>query len=482
MPRHRLGPLEVLGLLLLVCCVALTRLSQAFVYGEGHLARPILAVVAVLLIASVVYFCAVSLALRQPTRVRLKSILLFAVLFRLVLLPSAFVQEDDIYRYIWDGQVTLQGISPYQDAPEAVLDARGGAERTPLASMARQHPEVFDRINYPEVPTIYPPVAQAAFAIIQAVVPWNPQAVRTSLLLFDVCCILLLVAILSRLGLPRERVLIYAWSPLVLKEFANSGHLDTIAMAAVLVSILAVITRRWALAGAALAVGIASKYFPLVLVPALGSHLWHAGRRAVWLAGTACLGAMTLCFAPFAADGWRLVQGLAIYAHTWELNASLFPLFAWVTAGLPDHLAPRAARALAVLVFVTALVWHQRGRTHTGSALEFTRSILLILGLLFLVSPVGNPWYLCWIVPLLCVHPSRAWLLLTALIHLYYVGFFIEYHVLQPATATWWAVLRIIEYGPFYAVLIWETWSRPRMTVSGSLPSRGSCRVVEATT
>ena len=40
-----------------------------------------------------------------------------AFVFRLILIPSVPVHENDIYRYIWDGKVSVAGINPYKHAP-----------------------------------------------------------------------------------------------------------------------------------------------------------------------------------------------------------------------------------------------------------------------------------------------------------------------------------------------------------------------------
>lgn len=113
---QRIGGVEVLGLILTGLFLALSGLSHRFVYGQGHLERPILAVAVWLLAAFIIYGMAVWIVLRRPQAVRLSTVLLFAVLFRLVLLGSNVIQEDDLYRYVWDGQISLQGVSPYRCA------------------------------------------------------------------------------------------------------------------------------------------------------------------------------------------------------------------------------------------------------------------------------------------------------------------------------------------------------------------------------
>jgi len=477
-----IGRVEVLGVILTGLFLILSGLSHQFVYGQGHLERPILAVVAWLLAAFLIYGMAVWIVLRRPQAVRLSTVLLFAVLFRLMLLGSNVIQEDDLYRYVWDGQVSLQGVSPYRYAPtEAGTPPSGVAdgsaeERSPrpadipvelaaLRDVASSHPGIVTRVNHPGVPTIYPPVAQAVFALTQWAVPWSLRGVRVMSVVFDGLCVLLVIAILRQLALPLSRVLIYAWSPLVLKEFANSGHMDTIAMTMVLLSLLLLLRRRWSWAGATLALAVASKYYPLVLAPVIGQRVWQERRGVFHRWAVAFLGTLALCFAPLIGDELRVFRGLGIYAGTWELNAGLFGVvqnFARIVAG---DVAPYATRLLLSGLIIAALVWSLRRPPAVRDDIGLLARCVFVIGVLFLLSPVQTPWYLCWLVPLLCVVPSRAWLLLSGLILCYYLGFFVEYHYPEPQRSIFWNAVKALEYAPFFGLVLWQ-WVRQRQQVS----------------
>ncbi|MGB2960463.1 MAG: hypothetical protein WBD30_16385, partial [Bacteroidota bacterium] len=82
---------------------------------------------------------------------RLAIIFGFAVLFRLTLVPHAPVASDDIYRYLWDGKVAAHGINPFEFAPEDPRLAHLESENLPA------------KVSFPEMRTIYPPLAQAVF-------------------------------------------------------------------------------------------------------------------------------------------------------------------------------------------------------------------------------------------------------------------------------------------------------------------------------
>jgi hypothetical protein len=313
-------------------------------------------------------------------------------------------------------------------------------------------------------------VAQAVFAVIQGIVPWHVQGMRTLLLVFDGVCLLLLTEILKRLALDPARVLIYAWSPLVVKEFANAGHMDTIAMAGVLLCVLMVVSRRWALAGASLAVAVASKYYPLVLLPVIGQHLGRVSRRAFAAGLAGFLVILAVCFAPALRDGLSFFRGAGVYAGAWRMNDGVFGVLAWGTRAMMGQPAEPAIRLLAGGLFLGFIGWVLRSQQrHDDPSIELTRRMTLVLGVLFLLSPAAFPWYLGWLVPLLCVHPSWPWLLLTGLVQLYYLGFFAEYHYPEATAHTLWTAIKFVEYLPFYGIVMWRIW---RLAQKEKLPAR----------
>ena len=81
------------------------------------------------------------------------------------------------------------------------------------------------------------------------------------------------------------------------------------------------------------------------------------------------------------------------------------------------------------------------------------------MALVFLLSPIQNPWYLCWVVPFLCFFPSRSWILLTGLVGLYYIDFYFDYQEIQ----SWTKWTPWFEYLPFYLLLIWDLCNKNNM-------------------
>src|SRR5262245_25300760 len=180
------------------------------------------------LIQGVIYLVASFIAWRAgPSRSTLLVVVIFAILFRLSVLFAPPLLSDDVYRYVWDGRVQSAGINPYRYIPAD--NKLEGVRDTAI------YPKI-NRRDY--APTMYPPGAEAIFLLttrISQSVTW----MKATMVGFEAITAWALMALLASFGLSRQRVLIYAWHPLVVWEFAGSGHLDAIAIAFVALALLA---------------------------------------------------------------------------------------------------------------------------------------------------------------------------------------------------------------------------------------------------
>lgn len=372
------------GFASLLCYAAVLGLSFEFRYGEGHADRPILGVLAALGGAFALYLWVARALVREPYERgtapgRLRLVIGYAVAFRVLLLPSAPIQEIDYFRYLWDGQVLAAGANPFLYAP-AQIERGGpaapvGSELAHLWDVANRSDTVrtvFDRVHHREVPTIYPPASQAVFAVAAALTPAaaslavHTLVLKVLLLAFDLGTLMTVVALLRRLRLPVTWCFGYAWCPLVMKELSNSAHLDAIAVFFTTGAVYlfartprAARTRRGlALAtagGCALGLGVLAKSYPLVLMPLVAG--WLAARFG-WRALVplvACVGTVFGGYAPFlgargADSGNTPVTGLGAFLGRWEMNDFLFML-------VHENLRPESAGGAERWFVVTPEAW-----------------------------------------------------------------------------------------------------------------------------
>ncbi len=415
-----------LGLLSLLGYAA----AGPWVPGPGY--EPLVRYVALFAGLFLVYLVAVWLVLRRPTRDRavVGLILGGGLLFRLILLPTPVFLSSDLYRYLWDGRVQWAGINPYRDAPAA-------PELTAL-----RDGEIHPQINRPTKRTVYPPGAEAAFALVAAVAPNSIVAWRLFLLGSDVATALLLLRLLGRMGVPAAHVLLYAWAPLAVFEGTQAGHVDFAVLPLLLLALGWRQEGRMARAGAALGVAVLLKLYPAVLLAA-----WW--RRGDWRFPAACAAVVGAGYLPYAVGvGTNVVGFLPEYFGSAEdFNVGLR---SFLTEGL--GLGGEGARAAAMLllfsVLLAVLLLIGRARAEDGTAV-FQAGMAAVAAYLILVPTAMHPWYAVWILPFVAVRPSAAWLWFTGAVTLSYLKY-----AWYPAGVPLW--LAGVEFFPLYAGVIWE--------------------------
>ncbi len=417
-------------------------------------------------------------------------VIVFGLLFRAAILPSQQIQEDDVYRYLWDGKVFANGINPFEYAPAEVHDFKALRIQNPesyyetyvernereleqldaLKWASPQSLKYLERVNHPDVSTIYPPMAQFVFRLAHQIKPDSIIVLRAGFLIFDIMTLVFIVGILSRLGIDKSACLIYFWSPLIIKETFNSTHLDIIGISLLTGSIYFLLCHRHTLATLFLAFGFLGKLYPVILLPlylkACYEKMHRAGKKA-WLTafGNASLflGVAILGYLPFMGIGLQMFDGLKAFSLYWQSNDSIFAILVFifknVSGGFANEMIlsnplPIFLSKFTVAITLTGVIFWLlcKGASLLQQPVEFVRGLFWIMALVFLLSPVQNPWYLCWVVPFLCVFPARSWIVLTGLVGLYYLDFYFDYQELQPFSL--W--IPWIEYLPFYFLLALE--------------------------
>ena len=316
----------------------------------------------------------------------------FAIVFRVSILFAPPYLSDDIYRYVWDGRVQAAGINPYRYIPAA-----------PELAQLRDE-AIYPKINRRDwAKTIYPPVAQVVFFLTTRIcesVTW----MKATMLGFELVTIWAIAQLLTLLGRPRQLLLLYAWHPLVVWEFAGSGHVDAIAIAFIALAFLAWQKKSDLGAGFTLACAALVKLFPVVLVPAmLKRGRW---KIAPLFAITIITGYLVyLSVGPTAVfgslPGYTQERGLLRGDQFYTLSL-VRNLFGW-------ELPPLAYLIFVMLVMSALGLWVLlRG----GSEDYLKHGMALATATTVLFAPHFS-WYFCWLVFFLCFRPRLALFYLT---------------------------------------------------------------------
>lgn len=410
----------------------------------SDLARHLEAALGLLAVGSLAWAVGVPLLGRResarPTAGLGTGLLLAALLVRLPLLTLPPSLSDDALRYVWDGRVAAAGANPYRLAPEA-------EELAPLRD------GLWRRLPHRDVPTVYPPVALAAFSIAAAtpspLATW--KAVVTAA---DLAACALLLLLVRRRGLPASTAAWYALCPLVALETAGMGHVDGLAVAPMVAAVLWLRSRppsgkqgadrreerdgpgRPLAAGAVVAVGALAKLGPLAALPMWARQSRHPGRFLAAALGLAAAGLL-----PVVVATGGVPPGLVAYGVSWEFNGPLYePLWRLLgRLGVPAlavgavDAAKEATGFHAALNRIYPYLYPQllaKLLLAAGMAAALVRSLTerdavvgarRLFGALLLCSATVYPWYLLWVLPWAALTRHRPWLLAAALMPLVYL-------------------------------------------------------------
>ncbi|WP_143168307.1 glycosyltransferase family 87 protein [Jatrophihabitans endophyticus] len=373
-------------------------LGQAVAYGAllGHVEHGSGRPNATMLVAVTVPLWAAAVALTARLRLAPRHAGAFVLgagaVLSIVAMTHRPATSDDDFRYAWDGRVQLAGVDPYRYPPAATELARlrdpflfggPGAHRHPIGK------GVTTAVNRPDVRTVYPPVAEAAFTALR-VLSFGGHGNHLPLQLAAALGALAVGAILLRRG-PPWRAALWTWCPVTVVEFANNAHVDWLG---VLLAVLALtVARRTWLVGVLVGAATAVKLYPALVLPALLRRDWRIGLVAV--------GFVALVYVPHVlAVGLDVIGYLPGYLQENQYG----------DGGRLLLLSPLLGDTLGTLVGVVVLaavsVWAWR----RGDPARPERAAVVVVGVAFLVVTPNYGWYAALLLALVALTGALEWL------------------------------------------------------------------------
>jgi hypothetical protein len=448
--RWILAGLALVGALGGVCF-----LSFSFEHGLKTIDKPIVPFVLVMAFAGTIYL----LALRTPGALRNRWLLgwIFAIglVARLLMFSTPPILEDDHYRYLWDGGVVANGFNPYRFAPKAFLRPSETIVPSELKHLANEAGTILQNVNYPELRTIYPPLAQGVFGLAHLMSPWRLWPWRMILLVIDIATLILLAFILFKLSFPMKGLVVYWWNPLLIKEIYNSGHMDILLFPFLLATFLFTSRKMYLRALGFLGIASGIKLWPVLLLPIVLRPLWRQPRRML-LGLCVFIGISAIGLFPLLSSGLGKHSGLSAYAAYWQMNDALYMAVFWAIstmATLSNDLLFTHLLARSVVVCILVVVIFRMIRKDPGDNLTLAGRFLFPTAVLFFLSPTQFPWYYLWLLPFLALRTSFALLLLTALMPIYYLRFYFEARQATDIFDDW---IVWLQYGPAWFLLIYK--------------------------
>ena len=389
-----------------------------------------------LLIWQIVLYAILFFFFKQRTSFTLKNIIVIGAVARIVtafLMPTL---SDDIYRFIWDGQLTHTCNNPLLSTPDIYLQQ---------ISKNNSHYSYFKQlhglINHPQYYTCYPPFMQLFFWISSVVGGFNITAniiiIKLLIALVDIGCIAVIAKLLPYFKLPISLVIIYAFNPSVIIEGSGNAHFEVVQVALVCLSIYLVLTQKFIACAVVFGLAIITKLIPILLLPLWVRYLGFK-KGVIFCLITSIV--VLLSFLPFinAAFLQGFSKSIGLYFQSFEFNASLYYIarkiefiqkgFNYISV-IGPMLMVRFLSVYAIIFFV----WHKINFE------QLVTLVMIVLTLFYTLSTTVHPWYIINILPFA--------LLANRLYVVVWVGMaFLSYHAYQTSLFSENVTFVIIEY------------------------------------
>lgn len=299
-------------------------------------------------------------------------------IFTAIILKTEPIFENDHLRYIWEGKVTSQGLSPYKMSPSSPH----------LSSIFFEKKEY---IAFSELTSPYSPLAHYFFSIFS-----NFSYINT-LACLQISFMLIFYYLLLKIGQSGFRFTLITTSQLIIiytKEFIQSIHVDLIAFLFFFIALLCLKKQRlrWGLMFFLLSLFF--KLTAIIFLPIIFIFIWRSAHDK-WTSLLSWAIAIIFCLAFFQHLGlWNtgVQNGLNAFVNRWAWNSGFLNIL--ILINLPKNIIHLIDYAF-LAVFYTWTLW-KASRSQFQNFNIFINYLLQTMLIFSFFFPVYNPWYTIW--------------------------------------------------------------------------------------
>lgn len=376
--------------------------------------------------------------IKESVRLEFWKGVLLAISLRLLLIPVLPVLSDDYFRFIFDGQLLLNGINPYLYLPEDSMNMIGGLEGDPYWE------QLLEEMNSTPYFSVYPPLHQVFFGLAalggeQLLI--NVIILRFVIIFFEVLTFYFLYRILKQDGQSIHALWLYAFNPLVILELSGNLHFEGIVLCGLLLSVWMWQKQQAWKSSLAWICAVGVKLIPLINGP-LWLKAWKSKKLFVFFGfGSLCL---LIMFSPLLVEnGFEgFFESLRLYQKSFEFNASFYYIIRNVWEAIVGYnpivyLGPTLSVFTLTAILVFTYYWKMKNMQDLAEGMVWIYLIYLLF------QSVVHPWYLIPAFGLSVLTQNRLLLVWTAMVFLSYSAYMEEQVREKP-------FLLILEYGTLF--------------------------------
>ncbi|MBK9737742.1 MAG: hypothetical protein IPO92_23515 [Saprospiraceae bacterium] len=318
------------------------------------------------------------------SKISLKYQILLGILVRISLIPVFPNLSDDIYRFFWDGSLTVNGINPYGILPSEIV----GQNIPGLTN------EIFLKLNSKEYFTIYPPLSQLYYSIsaLTGNLLYTAVAMKSLFLFTEIIGLWYMVKLLTLLKIEQRWSMLYFINPLVILEGAGNLHFEVVMIAILNISIYYIFTKKIIHGALFMAAGIGIKLLPLMILP----YFWYRLKGKEWVIFFSVLGtSLIIIFIP-VAGGVQIssfLNSVDLYFRKFEFNASLYYMLRYIGAQISGYNLIKYIGPLLALITILFNIYKSKEK-HTFYLHDFLQYSLTVWTIYLVFATTIHPWYI----------------------------------------------------------------------------------------
>ncbi len=386
-------------------------------------------------------------------KMSMKKMIAFGMLLRCIYFLVFPELTDDFWRYLWDGMLVADGMSPYEFFPANWIED----------GLSSSFGDLLPMLNSPKYYSIYPPVLQFFFGLSAKLAEDNPLlfvfALRTFVLITELGSMVLIWQLLKAWKMNTRNLMLYALNPLVIVEFAGSLHGEVFMIFFLLLSLWLLRFKEIVIAkeerlkqseikevggvklprnskkeflvmtgvkseffsAIAFGLSVGTKLLPLMFLP---FYIKRLGWMKTIVYATVAMATVALLYMPFWSDEMipNVLSSVQLYFANFEFNASVYYVFREIGtlySGYNQIAIIGRMLSLMVLGSILLIAWRNKNKQMSG----LPELMLFAWFVYYAFATTVNPWYVAVLAAFLPFTKYRFGLLWLILIPLSYHAF-----------------------------------------------------------
>ena len=307
----------------------------------------------------------------------------------------------DFYRFIWDGEITLAGINPFDFKPNELV-------HHDFVQSSNYLKEVYAGIGQLSQShySVYPPINQFYFIVASLFTDSlviNTIILKLLIVLTEILGAIFLIKSLKLLKINTSRIWFLFLNPLWIIECTGNTHFEGVMISFLFIAFYYILQKKETLGSVFFAIAVQIKLVPLLLLP---FFLRFLGWKKAIVLYTLTI-AIVLVFGLLQLNGsniYNFLDSLRLYFEAFEFNS--FALYYYIQYGYWDTgwnltkvYAPRLS-VIALFIIISLSLYGGRINSDNFDWQKLFKRMTIAFFVYLILSSTLHPWY---IIPLLAL-------------------------------------------------------------------------------